>query len=198
MEALSDGIVDEGEISDYYKVIEDERIKMSKIIKDLLQLSQLESDTMKFKMEKFEFTGYLSNILSRYKHIAAQRKIDFNYQVNTQEDLFIYGDELRMEQGITNLLSNAFKHSDNYVYVDLSEIKGKIILSIENSGEIIDQDDLNHIFESFYKGKNSLKKEGTGLGLSIASRIFVKHNFDLRAYNKNHAVIFELILNNRD
>jgi signal transduction histidine kinase len=192
MEALVDGIVDEDEILSYYQVIDDESIKMSKIIKDLLQLSQLETDTIKFKMIPIEIKGYLEDKLNRYKHIAIQKNIEFTCQLNVEDDLKIIGDELRLEQGITNLLSNAFKHSDKYVYVDLIAINDGIMLSIENSGEPIDSGDLNNIFDSFYKGKTSTKKEGTGLGLSIASKIFIKHKMDYRVYNKKHAVIFEL------
>lgn len=194
MEALVDGIVDEDEILSYYQVIDEESIRMSTIIKDLLQLSQLESDTVKFKMLPIEIKGYLKDILNRYKHIAIQKNIDFTCELNIDENLQILGDELRLGQGITNLLSNAFKHSDKYVYVDLTVVNDRIILSIENSGEPIDSSDINNIFDSFYKGKTSKKKEGTGLGLSIASKIFVKHAMDYRVYNKKHAVIFELTM----
>lgn len=195
MEALCDGIVDDDEIASYYDVIEDESNKMSQIVKDLLQLSQLEADTIKFKMEAFLFKDYIVKIFERYKHIALRQNIEFTCSIDINPETYFYGDELRLEQGITNLLSNAFKHSDNYVYVDLTQFNDRIILSIENSGDTIDEVDINHIFESFYKGKTSHKKEGTGLGLSIASKIFAKHKIDYRVYNKKNAVIFELTMN---
>lgn len=195
MEALSDGIVEEEEIPGYYKVIEDESEKMSKIIKDLLQLSQLEAGTFHFKMESFDLVELLRRILDRYQIMAEQKGIEFRSDLATIQTMEFYGDPLRLEQGVTNILSNGLKHSDGYLAVDLTEEIDRIILSIENSGEMIDNHDLDHIFESFYKGKTSLKKEGTGLGLSIASKIFNRHNIVYKVSNTEQGVVFQMIFN---
>jgi len=198
VEALNDGIVEDEEVMDYYEVIEDESIKMSKIVKELLQLSQLEADSLKFTMEDIEFTSFLTHIIHKYHRLAVKKNIDLKSDYNDVSDVCIKGDQLRLEQGITNILSNAFKHSTQYVLVDLTQEDNRLILRIENSGEPIDSQDIEHIFDSFYKGKTGKKKEGTGLGLTIASRIFDKHGIEYKVYNTNHSVVFELVINRRE
>jgi len=192
VEALEDQIVSENELESYYEVIRDESDKMSRIIKDLLQLSQLEAKTLHFKMESFELASFIRLICKRYGVIAAQKNLEFIFQDNIQNEIDIVGDELRLEQGITNILSNALKHSSKFVKVDLTQRKDNFMLRIENSGEKIDDSELPHLFESFYKGKTSLKKEGTGLGLSIAAQIFEQHNIGYKVFNSQDGVVFEI------
>ncbi len=195
IEALSDGILEEDEVETYYQVIEEESVKMSTIVKDLLQLSQLESDNVNFKSDLIDFKSFMTKILDKYEPLARARNIEFSYDLpglQGRDCLCIKGDSLKLEQGITNILNNGLKHSDEYLRVDLTQASNKLILSIENSGDLIEPQDLSHIFDSFYKGKTRKKVEGTGLGLSIASRIFDKHSIKYRAYNKTESVVFEL------
>ncbi len=194
MEALTDGIVEENEIEGYYQIIEDESSKMSKIVKDLLQLSQLESGTLKFVVEPLDIIPFMESILIKYQQLAFQKNIILKYDFHGLNSVMINADKLRLEQGITNILTNAFKHSNDYVIVDLTRFGNKLMLNIENSGDIIDIIDLQHIFESFYKGRTDKKIEGTGLGLSIASKIFEKHDIKYSVYNKKDGVVFELII----
>lgn len=198
VEALNDGIVEEDEIDTYYKIIEDESSKMSKIVKDLLQLSQLESGTLNFKKERIELIPYLEYVLQKYQQIAHQKALDYSHDFHGLDDIYIVGDSLRLEQGITNILTNAFKHSDEYVTVDLTRRDNTLMLIIENSGESIDSNDLIHVFDSFYKGRSNKKVEGTGLGLSIASKIFDRHQMKYRVYNKTNSVVFELLFITED
>jgi len=192
VEALEDQIVSENELESYYEVIRDESDKMSRIIKDLLQLSQLEAKTLHFKMESFELVSFIRLMCKRYGVIATQKNLEFLYHEDIQNEIEILGDELRLEQGITNILSNALKHSSKFVKVDLTQQKDNFKLRIENSGEKIDDSELPHLFESFYKGKTSLKKEGTGLGLSIAAQIFEQHNIGYKVFNSQDGVVFEI------
>ncbi len=197
IEALSDDILEEDEIGTYYEVIEEESNKMSTIVKDLLQLSQLESDNVKFKSEVIDFKLFMKKILDKYEPMAKSRNVEFYFDFSGFENsdcLCIKGDALKLEQGITNILNNGLKHSNGYLRVDLTQVDNKIILCIENSGDLIESQDLDHIFDSFYKGKTKKKVEGTGLGLSIASRIFDKHRIRYRAYNKSESVVFELVI----
>lgn len=195
IEALEDDIVTDDELDSYYEVIRDESDKMSRIIKDLLQLSQLEAKTVNFKMSSFELTDFIYSLCSRYGLIAKQKGLEFNFTKMLSKKVEFIGDELRLEQGITNILTNALKHSSKYITVDLTEQKDSLILRIENSGEHIDETELPHLFESFYKGKTSVKKDGTGLGLSIAAQIFQQHQIDYQVYNSQKGVVFEIRFN---
>lgn len=193
VEALEDNIVSEEELDGYYEVIRDESDKMSRIIKDLLQLSQLEAKTLNFKMQSFELTSFIGNICNRYAFISKQNNLEFIYPESEQTPIIFLGDEMRLEQGITNILTNAIKHSSKFIKVDLTQSEDSLMLRIENSGEHIDPEELPHLFESFYKGKTSTKKDGTGLGLSIAAQIFQQHNIKYRVLNSQNGVVFEIV-----
>lgn len=197
VEALEDQIVSEEELPGYYEVIRDESDKMSRIIKDLLQLSQLEAKTLNFKMLPFELTSFISNLCQRYAFLAKQKDLVFDYAVSTSSAVDFIGDEMRLEQGITNILTNAIKHSSKFIKVSLTPLNDSLILRIENSGEHIEQDELPHLFESFYKGKTSVKKDGTGLGLSIAAQIFQMHNINYSVHNSQDGVVFEVVFPTR-
>lgn len=201
VEALQDGIVEPDEIDAYYEVIQEESEKMSSIVKDLLQLSQLESDNVKFKVEAIDFGSFMARVLDKYEPLAVAKNVDFHINLPAFDEfrkagkcLCISGDSLRLELGVTNILSNALKHSDDYIRVDLTRDNNKLILSIENSGDLIEEQDLEHVFDSFYKGKTKRKIEGTGLGLSIASKIFDKHHIMYKVYNKSESVVFQLMI----
>jgi two-component system, OmpR family, sensor histidine kinase VanS len=193
IEAIEDHLVNDDEIDMYHEIIRDESDKMSRIIKDLLQLTQLEAKTLNFKMTSVELTTFITSLCSRYALIAKQKGIEFTYDTALKDEVYFSGDELRLEQGITNILSNAIKHSTQYIRVDLTQVGDSLILKVENSGNPIDETDLPHLFESFYKGKTSLKKEGTGLGLSIAAQIFEQHQMAYQVYNSQDGVVFEIM-----
>lgn len=193
VEALEDNIVTEEELAGYYEVIRDESDKMSRIIKDLLELSQLEAKTLHFKMVPFEITSFINTLCQRYGFIAKQKDLEFLYENTVVDPIDFNGDEMRLEQGITNILTNAIKHSSKFIKVNLTLLNDTLMLRIENSGEHIESEELPHLFESFYKGKTSVKKDGTGLGLSIAAQIFQMHKIQYSVNNSRDGVVFEAV-----
>lgn len=196
--ALSDGIVEPEEIDSYYLIIDDESTKMSRMIKDLLQLSQLEANTMHFNLELFDLSELLDKIIEKYRFLAINQGLQYDAErAVLPQECWFYGDGLRIEQGITNVFGNAIKNCSEQIKVTIEQAAEKLILAIENSGEQISQDDLKHIFESFYKGKHSGSKEGTGLGLAIASKIFNKHHMEYHIGNTATGVKFEIIFPKR-
>lgn len=193
VEALSDGIVEADETDYYFQVITDESEKMSKIIKDLLQLSQLEANTLSFHMEQLELKSYLRELMVRYQLVVEKKELQLHFHDQCEEEnIYILADPLRLEQGISNIISNSIKHSKLLINVCLTREQGRIILSIENDGEKIRDEDLPNIFESFYKGRSRTIKEGTGLGLAIAAHIFQKHQMEYEIKNSRDGVIFIL------
>lgn len=197
VEALMDGLVDTDEERQYYyEIIEDETSKMSKMVRELLDLSQFESGTFKIKKEQVDFANLLDMIAFKYEKIAVTRNIKWIY--NGLEDKEVLDiDPVRIEQAITNIINNAFKHTEpeHSIIVSAERIDtDQIVLGIENEGEHIPDEQLAHIWESFYKGTTSQNKGGTGLGLAIASNIFKYHNMHYRAYNTPSGVVFEVTI----
>ena len=189
-EALTDGIVEADEMIEYYQVIEEEADKMSRIIKDLLELSQLEANTLSFDFQEIQLRNFLTNLMERYRRLIEGKNLRLNYTDHCIRNVKIRGDELRLEQAITNILNNAIKNSDDLIAVDVYNKQDVTKIKIMNSGEPIEENDLAHLFESFYKGKNRKKSAGTGLGLAIASQIFDKHHITYEVKNLATGVCF--------
>lgn len=193
VEALEDGLVEtEAEKQYYYNIIRDESDKISKMVKDLLDLSQLESGTFMMEKDIVDISNLLELLAQKYEKIVSSKHILWKFK-GLEESIYIKGDSLRLEQAFSNILNNALKHtsSNGYISIDLEEQASNIKLIIENQGDKIPKEELSLIWESFYKGKTSEKKAGTGLGLAIASYIFKYHNIEYRAYNTNSGVAFE-------
>lgn len=196
IEALEDGLVDtDDEKQYYYEIIEDETSKMSKMVRELLDLSQLEAGTFKMQKEEVDITSLLDVISLRYEKIALAKEIEWVYKGH-KETILMMADPVRIEQALTNIVNNAFKHTEPFHKIMVSSVlrNGKLLITFENEGEEIPEEQLGQIWESFYKGKTSAGKQGTGLGLAIAANIFRYHAIEYRAYNTGRGVSFELVV----
>lgn len=94
-----------------------------------------------------------------------------------------------MRKAISNLISNAFKFCRSVVLCKCAVENHKVVLTISDDGEGIAKEDVLHIFDRFYTGKNG----NTGIGLALTKEIVKLHGGDVKAYNQNGAV-FEMIL----
>lgn len=189
-EALSDGMAQAEEREEYYCIILDECQKMSKVVKDLLDLSGLESGLTEYKREYLDLEELLQNLIKKQEWILKTEGKEIESYILAAN---IIADSFRLEQAIGNILSNSIKHAKRRVYVELKLQADNLLLKITNDGDLIEAADVPYIWDSFYKGKN--KKAGTGLGLAIASEILKGHGIQYYVYNDNtnKEVVYELI-----
>ncbi|MGE5633079.1 MAG: sensor histidine kinase [Caulobacteraceae bacterium] len=176
----------------YCDVIIDESEKMSHLIKDLLDLSSYESGTFKITKEPFDIVELTREIAAKYQNVlgSSNKKIEINAPV----ELMINADRLRIEQIMMNLMSNAVKHvyDEGCIKITVSDLKGKALLSVYNTGSHIDAADIDNIWTSFYKtasGKDKVK-DGTGLGLAIVKAITELHGGSYGVENIQDGVNF--------
>lgn len=191
-EALLDGVADTiEEQTTYLNTIESECRKMSHIINDLLDLSQMEAGTFKIDKSQFEFKDLLEDLTGKYENLV-KGKIRFITDIKI-DSAPMQGDELRIEQAISNLLSNAIKHTndDGYINLSASNENGMIHIGVENSGPPIADELIVHIWDSFTKGAD---EKGAGLGLSITKNIVELHNGEYYVHNLDNSVIFGIRL----
>lgn len=156
-------------------VIIEETERLGRIVEDILNLSQLQSGAVSFEPEVFSLNEMLSDIKERYELQQEPR----SFQVTGASDLKVYGDKKRIEQVFYNLINNALRHTkeDESIEVRLTQNAGNVRVEVIDHGEGIAKEDLNHIFEQYYKGKRSdgKKSNGTGLGLAIVKSILELH-----------------------
>ncbi len=172
--------------------------KLSKIINDLLDMSKIEAGKMDYTFKQTSIVPVINDIKMSLAQIAKQKDLTLN--VDIEENLKdVYADSDRIEQVLTNLVSNAIKFSPNNGSINISakvvnssdivvedcfkkqiqQLNGEYVqVSVADSGIGIEKDDLIHVFDKFEQIENSLSREvgGSGLGLSIAKQLISSHN----------------------
>jgi len=194
-EALKDNILKGEERDSLLDVIVDESEKMSLLVSDMLNLSQLESGYYKLNIDHFSLTGLVKSILLRHSIDIDKNKLNIKTDFY-KENVNVTGDRLRIDQVVTNLLNNAVKHAskNSTIIISIAQTinSQQVLFSIENYGEHIDQIEIQNIWNKFYKIDKSRNRTdgGTGLGLSIVSNILDLHNSEYGVTNTENGVKF--------
>ncbi|WP_026478098.1 sensor histidine kinase [Alkaliphilus transvaalensis] len=189
-EALQDGVAtNEEEKEEYYHIIEEEIDRMSTMVKDLLDLSQLESGNFKVDVELFEIAILIDRLLFKFDVLVKEKSIHLQIKGDLGETT-VLGDEYRIEQVLSNLIQNAISHTGNEgkIEISLKDLGERIWIGVFNEGPAIKEDDLSYIWESFYKEKD--KKIGTGLGLAIVRSVLELHGSQYGVENVEGGVLF--------
>lgn len=198
-EGLKYNIVKTPEDMKYYcNVIIDESKKMSNLIKDLLDLSSYESGTFTIKKESFDLAALVKETVEKYRKPLQTKNVSL--AIETPDTCSVKADRIRIEQVISNFMSNAEKYvNDNgKIRVELKEMDNSVYFSVYNSGKTIDPSEMENIWTSFYKGKgnNNYTNVGTGLGLAIVRAIAELHKGNYGVENVENGVRFWIKLPN--
>jgi len=155
--------------------------RLLRLINDILDVSRLDTDTMRFEMEKINPVKILDEIVEDMKAVIEKKNLKF--EVKIPRDLpNIMGDRHRLSQVLKNLFVNAIKFTDNgLISIKAEKKKDYILIEVKDSGVGISKDELKKIFNKFYQAYtgDDRKNEGTGLGLFICKEILQKHNGDI-------------------
>ncbi|MGE4283423.1 MAG: sensor histidine kinase [Clostridia bacterium] len=157
--------------------IHDEIIRLTKLIKDLSDLSRIESEQIKLDLQHVNLSSILNNVVDNFEPLLISKNINIKKYI--QCDIEIMGDADRLNQIFINLLSNSYKYTNEggQITVRLTELKDKISVLIQDTGVGISKEDLSHIFERFYRGDVSRSREtgGTGIGLTVTKAMIEAH-----------------------
>ncbi|MBO7730180.1 MAG: HAMP domain-containing histidine kinase [Lachnospiraceae bacterium] len=174
-EGLKEGISDDPEDRAYYcDVIIDEAEKMNILIKRLSALNQLEQGTSAVSLERFDVIAVINGFLNTMSMIIAEKNVDIFFDNSYSE--YVWSDEFLFEEAFMNYFNNALHHVDDKRVIRINVEKkenNKVRITIFNTGVNIPEDDLNKIWEEFYKVDQARTREygGSGLGLSIVKAI---------------------------
>lgn len=192
-EGLKLNVIEDEENRNYYcDVIMDEADKMNRLVKDLLDLSQIESGYIKLEKTEFDISSFVDHVLEKYRPIFMEKGIRLDVIKN--ENLIVSGDFIRVEQVLVNYLNNALNHVDDnkFIEIEVTSRDDKVRVSVFNSGKTIPADSLDKIWTSFYKVDKARTRAygGTGLGLSVVRGILEAHHNAYGAENKDNGVVF--------
>ncbi len=162
---------------EYLKLILKESTGIENLVNELLELLHIESGRISKEQTTVNLSVFIKEIVDEIAPKAREKGIKIREDAET-DLLPIYLDKIQIKRVLINLLDNAIKYSDPGKEIELSAHKkdGWLILEVKDQGIGIPEDDLPHVFEYFYRGKNSKKvADGTGIGLA-SSRAIVETN----------------------
>jgi PAS domain S-box-containing protein len=152
--------------------------RLLKLVNDILDVARLDSDTMRFDMEKIDPVELLNEIVEDMRPAITNKKLEFRVNVPTSLP-HIIGDKIRLSQVLKNLIGNSLKFTDcGYIAVEAEKRDNNILIAVVDTGIGISKDELKKIFTKFYQAYTGEDRnnEGTGLGLFISKEIVKKHN----------------------
>lgn len=196
-EGLKDNISNDSESKDFYcDVIVGEASKMNKMVKKLLSLSELEFGGNRLKIDRFNVVELITSILNSMKMLYEQKTVVSKF--NSNDTCFVWADEYLVEEVLTNYISNALNHvkasetSEKFISIDVKRSEDRVRISVFNTGSPIPEEELDKIWEKFYKVDKARTREygGSGIGLSIVRAIMNLLNKDYGVKNWDNGVEF--------
>lgn len=191
-----DKFIDKEKLSEYIDIIDERTKNLNGLINELFEYTKLNSDDIKLNYNEVDIVALIEQIIGEYTCMFNKAGLVLEKHI-IDSDIIVTVDIDKIVRAIENLITNAMKYSvaKSKVIVKLEDKEEYLIFSISNETENIRKEDLDNIFERFYKVDKSRKEsESTGLGLSIVKRIIELHEGDVKVELVNNIITFEIII----
>lgn len=196
-EGLKENVYEDEEHRDYYcDVIIDETKKMNQMVKGLISLSHLESGDGEIEFEHFDIVAVINSMIN--SNLILFEHNDISLIFNQTEPVYVWGDVYMVEEVLSNYISNAINHAhDNKVIEMKVTQKNEVVrISVFNTGKNIPENELDKVWDKFYKVDKARTREygGSGIGLSIVKAIMnsLNQKFGVNNYEDGVEFWFEL------
>ncbi len=190
LEIVRDGVGDKPDAY-YLQAMDLEITRLDGLVRDTIELSELESGEFKYEPHIFSLKHSISKNLQRVEALIAEQ--DIRIQLSTKE-YSVIGDSNLIDQVLINFLSNAIKYSpkSETVSIEVIDIENHIQLSVTNFGVTLTDEALEHIWDRFYRTDKSRHRSsgGSGLGLTIVKNILDLHKSQYGVKNVENGVCF--------
>ncbi len=166
---------------EHLKVIIDETDRLTRLVNDMMDLSKIESGVTQIQKEIFLFTEVLEKMIQNFRAIYENNHCKILLDV--PDELYVLADKTKIEQVLFNLINNAISHSEienKEIIVKVTANYKRVKVQIIDNGVGIPKEELQHIWDRYYKASKSFKRSstGSGLGLSIVKNILTRHGFN--------------------
>lgn len=151
--------------------------RLSSLAKNMLQLTLLDREEIELEISNYSLVNQMNRVISTQENQATEKNIEIVFET-PKKDIFIDGDEQRLEQVWTNIISNAIKYTNEggLITITMKKSSKDIEVSIEDTGIGMSKEIVSHIFERFYREDKARNVEGNGLGLAIVKSIVDLHH----------------------
>ncbi|MGM0369136.1 MAG: HAMP domain-containing sensor histidine kinase [Bacillota bacterium] len=172
LEAILDGVVESEKMEEeYLQRVLKETDRMSRLVADVLDLAQLQSEQFEFDLEEVRLKELIESICKNLENRLGQRKVE----INIAQDLIVRADWDKLEEVVINLLSNAIKFTtiDGSIEITARQNQNQVVVDIIDDGLGIPKSELEYIWDRFHQVDRARKpdQQGTGLGLAIVKEI---------------------------
>lgn len=172
--------------NEHLQVIIDEVEYLDHLVKELSELSKMQSGTYDLNITQFDLSCKVREITKLCQGLFEQRHM--HYELSTVESVLVSADETKIGQVIYNFIVNAIKHSEEHtcVFITCQDFGDTVRVSVQDEGKGISEAELPYIWDRYYKIDKGFKRssKGTGLGLSIVKAILDTHQADFGVDSK--------------
>lgn len=179
LQAFREGVIPPEEAEHYYDILIGETDRLTKLTNQIIDLNSYDRDNILLNIAPFDIHETIHKVLDALNGRAVSHNINYITELASDGPLIVRGDSEKIHQVLFNLVENALKFSpdNSYITVRTSVKKGKAFISVRDTGIGIPKNDMNSIWDRFYKSDHSRGKDktGTGLGLSICKEIMTAH-----------------------
>lgn len=187
IDGILDGTIPPENQSYYLRIVSDEVKRLSRLVTGMLNLSKIEAGEMQINHKSFDMSECIFRTLLSFEKKINDKNIEI-VGLDTMQSAFVNADEDMIQQVVYNLIDNAVKFTPQGGYIFIKDYKDseKTFVSIRNSGDGIERDELGKIFERFYKvdRSRSYDVKGAGLGLFLVKSIIELHGGEIKADSK--------------
>ena len=191
VEGILDGVASSPQkVRDYLTTIYNKTNDMTKLIDELLYYSRVSGNEFSYNFEKTNVKEFFDNYVKDLYLELDTIKINFSYSANVDADTMIDIDREQIKRALNNIVANAVKYMDKEdpeIHFRVKETMDAINIRISDNGRGIDEKDLPHVFERFYRSDASrnTKLGGSGIGLSIVKKVIENHEGSVVAISKS-------------
>lgn len=201
VDGILDGTIQEKDRDKYLRIVSEEVKRLSRLVKSMLDLSRIDSGEMKISPIQFDITNIIFVTVLTFEKAIDDKQIEIRGLEDVQHEK-VYGDKDLIHQVTYNLIENAVKFTNpgGYILFEVTDSIDRTVVSIQNSGNGIEPEELPMIFDRFYKTDKSRSKDknGMGLGLYIVKTIIQLHGGEISVSSKvNEYCRFEFFLPKR-
>jgi len=187
VEGMLDGTIPDESREEYLGVVLSESKRLSRLITNLLQVTRMENGQTKLQRTDFDINELVRLTLLKFEMMITPKDIDVSLSIS-EGRVLVNADKDSISQVLINLINNAVKFTPQggWIAIDIDEKKDKVLITVNNSGHGIEEDQITHIWDRFYKTDKSRSQErtGVGLGLYIVKRILNMHNEKITVESK--------------
>ena len=187
---LDDEDMDQNTREDFLRNMKREVMNINFLVKSILKLSRLDTNTVKFISKKESVKEIINEAILNVSLLSDLKNVKIETNLS---DSFITCDYKWQIEALTNILKNSIEHSyeNNKVLIESSENNAHVKITIKDFGSGIAKEDINHIFERFYKGKDS-DYDSIGIGLALSKSIIEKQNGKISVVSSDDGTTFTI------